>query len=129
MPHYTSAARTVNLVGFSPDGTRWCLGSSGSAKLFDASTGALLRTFAKQEGSGQLNSAEFSPDGTMVAVTTSAPKALVYDARTGDLLFAVGDYKYYVEGHWSSSMTGSSWSPGDMATPPEPGTPEAARSS
>ena len=120
----------VNLVGFSPDGTRFVsAGSSGSAKLFDASTGALLRTFAKQEGSGQLNSAEFSPDGTMVAVTTSAPKALVYDARTGDLLLTVGDYKYYVEGHWTSLDDRQLLVTGGYGHAAEPGTPEAARSS
>src|SRR5262249_29047456 len=53
----------VTSVAFSPDGARVVSGSNDkSIKLWDVTTGALLRTF--QGHSGWVTSAAFSPDGT-----------------------------------------------------------------
>ena len=55
---------SVSSVAFSPDGTRVLSGGGWTVKLWDAATGALIRTF---EGhANPVSSLAFSPDGTRV---------------------------------------------------------------
>jgi len=56
----------VNSVAFSPDGTKVLTGSDdGTAKSWDAATGALIQTFTATEDSA-VHSVAFSPDGMNV---------------------------------------------------------------
>jgi WD40 repeat protein len=78
----------INDAVFSPDGSRVLTGSDDStARLWDASTGALIRTF---EGhASEIYSAAFSPDGTKVVTASYDWSARVWDVSTGRELLAV----------------------------------------
>jgi WD40 repeat protein len=75
---------SIASVAFSPDGTRVLSGGGGEVKLWDAATGALIRTF---EGpSGGVSSVAFSPDGGRI-LSGSADKTIrLWDAATGALI-------------------------------------------
>ena len=47
-----------------PDGARIATGSDGSARVFDAATGAQI---ARLDQDGRVNAAAFGPDGTRIA--------------------------------------------------------------
>ena len=77
----------VNAVAFSPDGTRVATGSGdpfggrgGSARVFDAATGAEI---SRLDHDGGVNAVAFSPDGTRVATGSDDGSARVFDAATG----------------------------------------------
>jgi WD40 repeat protein len=82
----------VTSVAFSPDGARVLSGSADrTIKLWDAATGAMLRTF---EGhSDEVNSVVFSPDGTRVLSGSEDKTIKLWDAATGTMLRTV-------EGHY-----------------------------
>jgi WD40 repeat protein len=71
--------------GLSPDGSRVLSGSwDKTNKLWDAATGALIRTF---EGhSGAVNSVAFSPDGARVLSGRSDSTIKLWDTATGVLI-------------------------------------------
>jgi WD40 repeat protein len=74
-------------VAFSPDGTQVLTGSADStARLWDATTGAELRTFTGHNGS--VSSVAFSPDGGQVLTASGLDDntARLWDATTGDEL-------------------------------------------
>ena len=52
----------LDSVAFSPDGTKILTGGDRTAKLWDAGTGAVLRTLGGH--SDYVSSVAFSPDGT-----------------------------------------------------------------
>jgi WD40 repeat protein len=80
----------VNAVAFSPDGSRVATacgshGPGGTARVFDASTGAEL---ARADHATFVRALSFSPDGTRVATASgnsfgSGGSARVFDASTG----------------------------------------------
>ncbi len=72
----------VSSVAFSPDGTRLLSGSADrTLKLWDAATGALLRTL---EGhSDHVRSVAFSPDGTRLLSGSDDRSLKLWDAVTG----------------------------------------------
>ena len=83
--------RTINMgsearsVAFSPDG-RWIASGAGNGhvKVFDSSTGALIRTL---EGhSGWVGSVAFQPDGRRLASGSSDSAVKLWDAQSGQLL-------------------------------------------
>jgi WD40 repeat protein/uncharacterized caspase-like protein len=72
-------------VAFSPDGARVASGSADKTlKLWDASTGALLRTFKGH--SKEVSSVAFSPDGIHLLSGSWDNTLRVWDAASGELL-------------------------------------------
>jgi hypothetical protein len=87
----------VTSVAFSPDGTKVLTGSggpwnytgsyfAGEAKLWDASTGADIRTFSGH--TGEVFSVAFSPDGTKVLTGSNDHTAELWDVATGNEIHA-----------------------------------------
>ena len=95
-------AGIVSAVGFSPDGRFILTGSwDRTARLWDAGTGAEIRTF---EGDGsEVNSVSFSPDGRLILMGTNRGVVSLRDAATGTEL------RRFADGHgW---MTDAVFSP------------------
>ncbi len=71
-------------AAFSPDGARIVtLNADGvGARVWDATTGAQVREFARDSGS--LRTVAFSPDGTRIATATDNGIAHLWDAATGE---------------------------------------------
>ncbi|HOE12603.1 MAG TPA: hypothetical protein PLQ35_17085, partial [bacterium] len=70
----------VRSVAFSPDGTKVLTGSDDyTAKLWDAGTGAVIRTFSGH--TDYVNSVAFSPDGTKVLTGIDDGTARIWDIR------------------------------------------------
>ena len=81
----------VNSVAFSLDGSRVLTGSGDkTARLWDISTGAALRTFTGQEGSVYM--AGLSPDGTRILTGSGDNTARLWDASTGEVLRTFTSY-------------------------------------
>jgi len=75
----------VNSVAFSPDGTKVLTGSDDhTAKLWNASTGALIRTFA--EHTDRVTSVAFYPDGAMLLTGSSDHTVKLWNTNTGSRL-------------------------------------------
>ncbi len=78
---FTGHGDSVYSVAFSPDGTRVLTGSTDTtAKLWDASTGAELRSFGV---TWPVYSAAFSPDGAQVLTGSTDTTATLWDTSTG----------------------------------------------
>jgi WD40 repeat protein len=85
-------------AAFSPDGTKVLTGwweidpvtqkAYGVTKLFNASTGALVRTLSGQDGS--VTSVAFSPDGTQILTGTGNGTTLLWTATGTHLITFVG---------------------------------------
>jgi WD40 repeat protein len=99
-------------VAFSPDG--WLLASlsSKAVKLWDAATGAEVRTLGRVGGLNRYGLA-FSPDGRQLAVTTHDPAVILWDVATGRQVralrghtSAVKNVAYSPDGHVLASGAG-----------------------
>jgi WD40 repeat protein len=99
---------SVQCVVFSPDGNRFISASRDKTiKLWDAQTGQNLMTFTGHTGT--VASVAFSPDGARIASSTSLPgsysleagqneraEVIVWDAQTGQQLFALQGHRRFV---------------------------------
>ncbi|GIW78204.1 MAG: hypothetical protein KatS3mg105_0011 [Gemmatales bacterium] len=75
----------VECVAVSADGKFLASGSGiGRLRLFDATTGRELRTFAGH--SGKINSVAFSPDGRLLASASTDNRVSMWETATGKLL-------------------------------------------
>jgi WD40 repeat protein len=82
---YKVQAGGVGSVAYSLDGTRVLTGNgNATATLWDAATGAELRSFEGHFGDG--SSVAFSPDGTRVLIVSGAKSVRLWDAATGALV-------------------------------------------
>jgi len=72
----------ISWIGFSPDG-RILVTENKVLRLFDTKTGLLKAKLMKTNGN--LGTFIFSPDGKMLAVSTSSNKIDVWDVETGQL--------------------------------------------
>ena len=91
-------ARTA---AFSPDSLSFVTaGADGSAQVFDARSGQRTSRITSSRLQGGLLSAEYSSDGSMIAVTTSTAQAAVFDVSTGQLLLTVEDYSTRASATW-----------------------------
>jgi WD40 repeat protein len=71
----------VTAVRWTPDNTQIItVGTDGTIRFWDASTGAHLRTL---DARASLWSAEFSPDGFMIASTADDGSIRLWNARSG----------------------------------------------
>ena len=88
----------ITSVAFSPDGGRVLSGGDNTIKLWDVTTGALLRTF---EGHfNRVTSVAFSPDGTRVLSGSHDSTIKLWDPLTGAL---IRSFKF--KGHgWINSV-------------------------
>jgi WD40 repeat protein len=72
-------------VAFSSNGGRLATaGSDGTAKIWDALTGELMRTLSGH--SGAVRAVAFSPDGTRLATASEDKTAKLWDAASGQVL-------------------------------------------
>jgi WD40 repeat protein len=79
---------------FSPDGTMFCVLASGDSNqykvnIWDVATGDLLNllnVFEGHESSYPITNIAWSPDGTRMATSAMDKTAVVWDAKTGELL-------------------------------------------
>ena len=84
--------KPVNTVAFSPDGSRVVTASSdGTARLWDAKTGASLLTLKGH--TNWVRAASFSPDGSRVVTASDDGTARLWDAKTGLPLITWADHQ------------------------------------
>lgn len=75
--------KPVNTASYSPDGTRVVTASKdGTARLWDAQTGASVATFADHQG--KFLAATFSPDGTRLVTAGEDGLARIYSTQLSD---------------------------------------------
>lgn len=80
---------TIPALAFSPDGSLLATGSGGGVgvNVWDVATGERLVEFTEQQAA--INYVAFSPDGKWVVSTSDGPRAMVWDARTGEVITVI----------------------------------------
>jgi dipeptidyl aminopeptidase/acylaminoacyl peptidase len=118
-------------VVFSPDGKRLAVAGSEGVKVWDLSAQEVTLTILPKEGD-RASSADFSPDGTKLAVSASLAsgmsgegenQAWVVDAQSGELQYEVAGHpgmcshvRFSSDGRWLITGTyGSSDIPGEIS--------------
>ncbi len=82
----------VTAVAFSPDGKLMATGSSDKlARLWDAASGMLLRTFTGHQD--EISGVAFSPDGKLLVTASRDKTARVWDCASGDLVRSLSGHQ------------------------------------
>lgn len=82
---YVGHTRSVNIPGFSPDGSSAVSGSFDmTARIWDVATSETLHILRGH--TGVVSSASFAPDGTLVLTTSSDGTVRLWDAATGEVV-------------------------------------------
>jgi WD40 repeat protein len=90
-------AAWLSFAEFSPDGSRVVTASSdGTARLWDATTGAAIATLSGHTGG--VWDAEFSGDGSVVATASADHTARLWDSKTGAALATLSGHTDMVFG-------------------------------
>lgn len=101
MRHRMSAGEgAVWWLGFTPDGTRLVAAADGGVTVHDAATGELSDTHAQD--SGQATRAAISPDGGMLAVSTTDGRVRLFDLGAGT---GAGDLDIVGDVVWSLAFS------------------------
>lgn len=89
--------QAVSAVHFSADGSRLLTASQdGTAKVWDAATGATLLTVGDIQKYGAVNDAAFSPDGKRLVTGHDDQTARVWDATSGQQLLTLTGHADFV---------------------------------
>ncbi len=106
----TGHTNSVTKATFNFDGTRIATASSdGRAKIWDSETGKLILTIFVRSG-GIVNDIAFSPDGRLLATSSSETaaingKVIIWDALTGEKLILVGDNLNNIPAAWGLAFS------------------------
>ncbi|MEZ6057199.1 MAG: protein kinase [Planctomycetaceae bacterium] len=88
-------SQVVRRVAYSPNGTEVATASMDSTiKLWDARTGAEIKTLRGQEGA--VHQVVFSPDGTHIASSGSDRTIRIWDIRTGEITTKLEGHEHYI---------------------------------
>jgi WD40 repeat protein len=86
----------VEVVAFSPDGTRVLTGSwDETARLWDAAAGTTMATLAGHRA--YVNAVAFSPDGTRVLTGSGDNTARLWDATAGKVVATLVGHRFPIE--------------------------------
>jgi len=87
----------VEVVAFSPDGTRVLTGANDSKVIvWDAASGESL-LLLRREGDSWVHAAAFSPDGLTIAIASYDGKITFWDAQAGHELLTLTGYTNAIE--------------------------------
>jgi Tol biopolymer transport system component len=82
-------------AAYSPDGKTIVTANSGTAKIWDATTGQEVRTLRGH--GGEVKSAAYSPDGKTIVTGSQDGTAKIWDAATGQELRTLGGHPFVVD--------------------------------
>jgi WD40 repeat protein len=76
----------VEIIAFAPDGRSLITGCQSTLRVWDPSTGTLIR---EMKGESALNAAAFSPDGTKLASVDSLGNLVLWNPSTGEIVNSI----------------------------------------
>ncbi|WP_182874477.1 pentapeptide repeat-containing protein [Microbispora sp. H10670] len=83
-------SRWVQALAYSADGLHLAVATGGTVRVWNTTTGELVRTLPGDPHSGVWRTLAYSPDGSRLAVSGNAQPVCVWDSATGRLLRAFG---------------------------------------
>jgi WD40 repeat protein len=92
----------ISSIGFSPDSARLVSSAGSTVKIWDVSTGDAARPLATAEANSHVIEARFSPDGAYVLTADQEGTAQVWEAGSGEELFALRGHTDRV---WSAEFS------------------------